>query len=260
MAKGRKVAMARLHDKVVLITGGESGIGLTTARLFVSEGASVQLVGIDEVKLGAAVEELGQDNAFSSVADVTDEPAVARAIAAGVDRYGRFDVVVSNAGISGEVAPIVDYPSDVFARTLAVHVLGAFHVLKHTIPHIPDGGSVIITSSVTGLIGPPGVSAYVAAKHGQVGLMRTAAKELAPRRIRVNTIHPGPTSTAFQDDIEMRATHLPRDEAAKAFDAMIPLGRHTTPEEIAQGMLYLAADESAMVTSHRLSIDGGMSG
>ena len=141
-----------------------------------------------------------------------------------------------------------------------MHVLGAFHVLKHTIPHVPDGGSVIITSSVVGLIGPPGVAAYVAAKHAQVGLMRTAAKELAPRRIRVNTIHPGPTSTPFQDDIEMRATHLSRDEAAKAFDEMIPLGRHTTPEEIAHSMLYLAADESAMVTSHRLSIDGGMSG
>jgi NAD(P)-dependent dehydrogenase (short-subunit alcohol dehydrogenase family) len=119
---------------------------------------------------------------------------------------------------------------------------------------------VIITSSVVGLIGPPGVSAYVAAKHAQVGLMRTAAKELASRRIRVNTIHPGPTSTEFQDDIEMRATHLPRDEAAKAFDAMIPLGRHSTTEEIAHGILYLASDESAMVTSHRLSIDGGMSG
>src|SRR3954452_10886321 len=252
--------MARLAQKVALITGGESGIGLATARLFVSEGASVHLVGIDEAKLGAAVDELGKDNACSSVADVTDEDAVRRAVAAGVERFGRFDVVVSNAGISGAVAQIADYPTEVFSRTLAVHVLGAFHVLKHTIPHIPDGGSVIITSSVVGLIGPPGVSAYVAAKHAQVGLMRTAAKELAPRRIRVNTIHPGPTSTSFQDDIEMRATDLPRDEAAKAFDAMIPLGRHSTTDEVAHGMLYLAADESAMVTSHTLSIDGGMSG
>jgi len=252
--------MPRLKDKVALITGGESGIGLATARLFVSEGAAVHLVGIDESGLGSAVGELGPDKALSSVADVTDEDAVARAVAAGVDRYGRFDVVVSNAGISGEMVPIVDYPSEVFSRTLAVHVLGAFHVLKHTIPHIPDGGSVIITSSVVGLIGPPGASAYVSAKHAQVGLMRTAAKELASRRIRVNTIHPGPTSTPFQDDIEMRATHLPQEEAAKAFDGMIPLGRHTTVEEIAHGMLYLAADESAMVTSHRLSIDGGMSG
>jgi NAD(P)-dependent dehydrogenase (short-subunit alcohol dehydrogenase family) len=168
--------------------------------------------------------------------------------------------VVSNAGISGAVSEIADYRSDVFARTLEVHVLGAFHILKHTIPRINDGGSIIITSSVVGLIGFGGLSAYVAAKHGQVGLMRSAAKELAPRHIRVNTIHPGPTSTAFQDDIEMRATGQPRDEAAKAFDALVPLGRHTSPEEIAQGMLYLAADASAMVTSHTFSIDGGLSG
>jgi NAD(P)-dependent dehydrogenase (short-subunit alcohol dehydrogenase family) len=252
--------MARLQDKVALITGGESGIGLATARLFVSEGARVHLVGIDESKLSAAVDELGEDKALSSVADVTDEDAVARAVAEGVERYGQLDVVVSNAGISGDVSEIVDYSSEVFERTVSVHVLGAFHVLKHTIPHISDGGSIIITSSVVGLIGAPGVSAYVSAKHGQVGLMRTAAKELAPRRIRVNTIHPGPTSTPFQDHIEMRATQLPRDEAAKAFDSMIPLGRHTTTDEIAHGMLYLAADESAMVTSHTLSIDGGMSG
>ncbi len=252
--------MARLQDKIALITGGESGIGLATARVFVSEGARVHLVGIDESKLASAVAELGEDKALSAVADVTDEAAVERAVAEGVDRYGRLDVVVSNAGISGDVAPIVDYPSDVFSRTLAVHILGGFHVLKHTIPHVPDGGSIIITSSVVGLIGAPGVSAYIAAKHGQVGLMRAAAKELAPRRIRVNTMHPGPTSTPFQDHIEMRATQLPQEEAAKAFDALIPLGRHTTTDEIARGMLYLASDESAMVTSHTFAIDGGMSG
>jgi NAD(P)-dependent dehydrogenase (short-subunit alcohol dehydrogenase family) len=252
--------MARLDDKVALITGGESGIGLATARLFVSEGARVHVVGIDESKLAAAVEELGEDKALSSVADVTDEDAVTRAIADGVDRYGRLDIVVSNAGVSGEVSELVDYPSGAFARTLAVHVLGAFHILKHTIPHISDGGSIIITSSVVGLMGFRGLSGYIAAKHGQVGLMRAAAKELAPRRIRVNTMHPGPTSTDFQDDIEMRATGQPRDEAAKAFDALVPLGRHTTPEEIAHGMLYLAADESAMVTSHTFTIDGGLSG
>jgi NAD(P)-dependent dehydrogenase (short-subunit alcohol dehydrogenase family) len=252
--------MARLEDKVALITGGESGIGLATARLFVEEGARVHLVGIDEGKLRAAVEELGAENASSAVADVTDEDAVAAAIAAGVEKHGRLDILFSNAGISGAVAPIVEYPSDVFARTLAVHILGAFHVIKHGAPHVPDGGSIVITSSVTGLIGPPGVSAYVAAKHGQVGLMKTAAKELAERRIRVNTLHPGPTSTPFQDDIEMRATGQAKEDAAKVFDGMIPLGRHSTPEEVAHAVLYLASDESAMVTSHTLSIDGGMSG
>jgi NAD(P)-dependent dehydrogenase (short-subunit alcohol dehydrogenase family) len=252
--------MARLENKVALITGGESGIGRATARLFVAEGARVHLVGLDAERLEAAVGELGAERASSAVADVTDEAAVAAAVAAGVERHGRLDVLFSNAGISGAVAPIVDYPSDVFARTIAVHILGAFHVIKHGAPHVPDGGSIVITSSVTGLIGPPGVAAYVAAKHGQVGLMRTAAKELAERRIRVNTLHPGPTSTPFQDDIEMRATGQEQEAAARIFDGMIPLGRHARPEEVAHAVLYLASDESAMVTSHTLSIDGGMSG
>jgi NAD(P)-dependent dehydrogenase (short-subunit alcohol dehydrogenase family) len=109
-------------------------------------------------------------------------------------------------------------------------------------------------------MGFEGISGYIAAKHGQVGLMRAAAKELASRRIRVNTLHPGPTSTAFQDDIEIRATGKPRDDAAKIFDGLIPLGRHTTAEEIAHAVLYLAADDSAMMTSHTFVIDGGLSG
>lgn len=252
--------MPRLQDKVALITGGESGIGRATARLFVEEGAKVHLVGLDGGKLDDTVGELGGDNALAAVADVADEDEVRRATARGVERYGRFDVLFSNAGISGDIARITDYPSDVFARTLAVHVLGAFHILKHGVPYVPDGGSIIITSSVVGLIGFSDICAYVAAKHAQVGLMRTAARELAPRRIRVNTLHPGPTSTPFQHDIEMRVTGKPQEEASKVFDGLIPLGRHNAPEEIAHAVLYLAADESAMVTSHTLSIDGGLSG
>jgi NAD(P)-dependent dehydrogenase (short-subunit alcohol dehydrogenase family) len=251
--------MARLTDKVALITGGESGIGLATARVFVSEGARVHLVGIDQEKLEAAAAELGDEHALATVADVTDEAAVERAIAAGVERFGRYDVVFSNAGISGAISPLVEYPSDEFARTLAVHVLGGFHVLKHGVPKMADGGSVIITSSVVGLVGFEGLAGYVAAKHGQVGLMRAAAKEFASRRIRVNSLHPGPTSTAFQDDIEMRATGKSQADAAQVFDGLIPLGRHSSPEEIAHAALYLAGDESAMMTSHTFAIDGGLS-
>jgi NAD(P)-dependent dehydrogenase (short-subunit alcohol dehydrogenase family) len=251
--------MARMQDKVALITGGESGIGLATARLLVSEGARVHLVGLDDAKLSAAAEELGADRASATVADVADEAATKAAIEAGAERHGRYAVLFSNAGISGAVSPIAEYPSDEFARTLAVHVLGAFHVVKHGAPHLEDGGSIVITSSVTGLRGFEGVSGYVAAKHAQVGLMRTAAKELAPRRIRVNTLHPGPTSTAFQDDIEMRATGRSREEAARIFDGMIPLGRHSTPDEIARAVLYLASDDSAMMTAHTFAIDGGLS-
>ena len=195
--------MPRLSEKVILITGGESGIGLATARLFAAEGARLHLVGIDEERLADAAREL---DALTSVADVADEDAVRCVVGDGVERYGRYDVLFSNAGISGEVVPIEEYPSDVFARVLAVHVLGTFHVLKHALPHVPDGGSIIITSSAVGLIGTPRLSAYVAAKHAQVGLMRAAAKELARHRIRVNTIHSGPTETALQADIELRAT------------------------------------------------------
>jgi NAD(P)-dependent dehydrogenase (short-subunit alcohol dehydrogenase family) len=249
-----------LDDKVAVITGGESGIGLASAQLFVSEGARVHLIGIQEGKLAEAVDRLGSDRASASIADVTDDQAVHDAIESGFANFGRLDVLFSNAGISGDVCLIVDYPADVFARTLAVHVGGAFHVLKHGLPRLTDGGSVIITSSVTGLMGFAQISAYVAAKHGQVGLMRAAAKEVAERRIRVNTLHPGPTSTEFQDAIEMAATGLSQAEAAEVFNGMIPLGRHTSPEEIARAALYLASDASAMVTASTFTIDGGLSG
>lgn len=252
--------MGQLERKIALITGGESGIGLASARLFVAEGARVHLVGIDEPKLKAAVKELGSDSASSSTADVTDEEAVHAAVEEGYAHYGQLDVLFSNAGVSGAISKIVDYPSDDFHRTLAVHIGGAFHVLKHGLPRLSDGGSVIITSSVVGLMGFGDLSGYVAAKHGQVGLMRAAAKEVAGRRIRVNTLHPGPTSTAFQDAIEMTVTGQSQADAAAFFDGLLPLGRHTTPQEIAQAALYLASDASAMVTSTTFSIDAGLRG
>jgi NAD(P)-dependent dehydrogenase (short-subunit alcohol dehydrogenase family) len=121
-----------------------------------------------------------------------------------------------------------------------------------------DGGSVIITSSIVGLTSNNGISGYATAKHGQVGLMRTAAKEAVARGIRVNTIHPGPTDTAFQQDIEVRATGASAPDAARLFDSMIPMGRHATPEEIARSVLYLACDDSSFVTGTTLSVDGGM--
>ncbi|SFM89082.1 NAD(P)-dependent dehydrogenase, short-chain alcohol dehydrogenase family [Pseudonocardia ammonioxydans] len=251
--------MGRLRDKTTLITGGESGIGLATARRFVAEGARVFLVGLDEGRLGDAVTELGAVAGYA-VADVTDEDAVLAAVDAAVAAFGPLDVVFSNAGISGAVAGIEDYPSETFGRTLAVHVTGAFHVLKHGLPRMHDGGSIVITSSVVGLIGFGGLCGYIAAKHAQVGLMRAIATEVAPRRIRVNTLHPGPTSTAFQDEIEMAATGLSREAAAAAFDELLPLRRHARPEEIADAVVYLASDESAFVTRTTLAVDGGLAG
>jgi NAD(P)-dependent dehydrogenase (short-subunit alcohol dehydrogenase family) len=252
--------MGRLDGRVAIITGGESGIGLATARLFVAEGARVHLAGLVKGLLEAAEAELGADAVSWSVTDVTEEDQVAAAVEQAVGRFGRLDVLFSNAGIAGDRGPITEYSTDVFRRVLDVHVLGAFLVLKHGLPRLADGGSVIITSSVVGLTSAPGICGYSTAKHAQVGLMRTAAKEVAGRGIRVNTIHPGPTDTAFQQAIEVAATGAPPDEAARAFDAMIPLGRHASPEEIARSVLYLASADSTFVTGSTLTVDGGMRG
>jgi len=250
--------MARLDSKVALITGGESGIGLATARLFVAEGARVHLAGLVRGRLAGAVAELGPDVADYSVTDVTVEEQVTGAVQQAVSRFGGLDVLFSNAGIGGDIAPIADYPARVFRQVLDVHVLGAFFVLKHGLPALRDGGSVIINSSVVGLTSDAGICAYAAAKHAQVGLMRTAAKEMAGRGIRVNTVHPGPTDTQFQQDIEVSATGAPPDVAARIFEARIPLGRHACAEEIARSVLYLASQDSSFVTGAALSVDGGM--
>jgi len=250
--------MARLDNKVAIITGGESGIGLATARLLVAEGAQVHLAGLVRPRLEAAAAELGAQNASWSVTDVTEEEQVAAAVRQAAGRFGGLDVIFSNAGISGDIAPIAEYPASVFRKVLDVHVLGAFLLLKHGLPVLRDGGSVIINSSVAGLTSDAGICAYATAKHAQVGLMRTAAKEMAARGIRVNTLHPGPTDTEFQRAIEMSATGAPADVAARIFEARIPLGRHACAEEIALAVLYLASSDSSFVTGSTLAVDGGM--
>jgi NAD(P)-dependent dehydrogenase (short-subunit alcohol dehydrogenase family) len=249
--------MSRLDGKTALISGGESGIGLATGRLFAAEGARVHLCGLRRELLEAAAAELGSAVSWS-VTDVTEEDQVAAAIAQATERLGPLDVLFSNAGISGPVAvPISDYPTHEFRRVLDVHVLGAFLLLKHGLAAMRDGGSVIINSSVVGLTSDLGIAGYATAKHAQVGLMRTAAKEAAARRIRVNTIHPGPTDTQFQRDIEVAATGAPPDEAARLFETRIPLSRHASPEEIARSVLYLASEDSQYVTGIALPVDGG---
>ena len=250
--------MGRLPASTAVITGGESGIGLATARLFVAEGARVHLIGLDRQRLASALAELGAA-ASGTVADVRDSRQVQQALGAATQRLGPLHVLFSNAGISGPVATLVDYPEDEFRQVVDTHVLGAFHLLKHALPLMVDGGSVIINSSVVGLRADLGIAGYAAAKHAQVGLARVAAKECAPRGIRVNTIHPGPTDTAFQRAIEVAATGAEPEVAARVFNDMIPLGRHVTPEEIARVVLFLACDDSAFITGASVAVDGGMS-
>jgi len=249
----------RLAGKAALITGGAGSIGLATARAFIAEGARVMIVDVDGAALEVAAALLESEAATWLVADVTSEEQVASAVEATVSRFGKLDVAFANAGVFGTVSPVADYPLDVFQRVLEVNVIGSMLVAKHALRVMGPGGSLIINSSVVGLTSAPGIAAYATSKHALVGLMRTAAKEVAARGVRVNSLHPGPTDNDFQHRIEMQETGAPLDESSRIFDAMIPLGRHAQASEIAAAAVFLASDESSFMTGHTLTLDGGLS-
>jgi NAD(P)-dependent dehydrogenase (short-subunit alcohol dehydrogenase family) len=249
----------RLAGKVALITGAAGSIGAATARLFAAEGARLVLADREAEPLHALAAELGDEVAAAAVTDVTDSAQVRAAVALAGERFGGLDVAFANAGVFGTHASVVDYPEDEFARVLTVNVLGVFHVAKHALAVMNSGGSLVITSSVVGLTSAPQIAAYATSKHAVVGLMRTAAKEMAERGIRVNSVHPGPVDNTFQHRIEMDATGADEQASTEIFDAMIPLGRHASPQEVARTVLFLASDDSTFVTGATLSVDGGMS-
>jgi NAD(P)-dependent dehydrogenase (short-subunit alcohol dehydrogenase family) len=252
--------MARLQGKVAVISGGGGSIGAATARLFAEEGALVVVADLDEAGLTAVVDELGPERAALAVTDVTDSDQVRAAVQVAVERFGGLDVAFANAGVFGVNAPIVDYPEDVFDRVMAVNVKGSFLVAKHALAVMRDGGSLIFNSSVVGLLSDAGIAGYATSKHAIVGLMRTAAREVADRAIRVNSLHPGPVDNRFQHRIEVIATGAPEERAAELFEERIPLARHAAPEEIARSVLFLASDDSSFVTATTLSVDGGLKG
>lgn len=250
--------MGRLQDKVCLVTGGAGSLGAATAKLFLAEGAKVMLADIEEAGLQRIKAALGGD-LETMVCDVAQAASVQNVVDAVARRWGAIDVLFSNAGNFGAAAPIEVYPEEVFDAVYAVHVKGAFLLCRSAAPKMKNGGSIVITSSVAGTRGDPGVYAYITAKHAQIGLMRCLAKELAPRRIRVNTIHPGPIDNSFQRNVESDLTKTIGRDGAEFFNQMIPLARHARPEEIAQSVLYLASDQSSFTTGALLMVDGGMS-
>lgn len=250
-----------MTGKVCLVTGGAGSIGRSSAQMMLELGAKVVLVDRDSVALDRVVDDLKPfGEVIGCVADVSDPTDVANYVSKTVEAFGKIDVLFSNAGNFGTVAPIEDYPTEVFDQVLAVHVRGAFLAVKHAVPHMGRGGSIIITSSVAGLRGDPGVYGYITAKHALTGLMRVMAKDLAPRGIRVNTINPGPVSNGFQQQVEDDLGAIIGRDGTEFFDEIIPMGRHATPDEVARSVLYLASDQSSFTTGTILSVDGGMSG
>lgn len=217
------------------------------------------IVDLDEEALAHAATGLDEARLAWHATDVTDSDQVKAAVTAAVTQFGRLDIAFANAGIFGVVAPVTEYPVDVFERVMAVNVLGSFLVAKHALRVMEPGGSLIINSSVVGVTSDQAISAYATSKHALVGLMRTAAKEMAGKRIRVNSLHPGPTDNDFQHAIEIEAIGASREQSAKAFDQMIPLARHARPDEIAHAVVFLACEESAFMTGAAVVVDGGLS-
>ncbi len=251
--------MNKLENKVAIITGGAGSIGQITAKHFLAEGARVLLVDINEDDLKKATSELASDDVKYCVADVTKSSDVERYAQEALKLFGKIDVFFNNAGIEGVVKPIVDYPEEVFDKVIAVNVKGVWLGNKHVLPHMNDGGSIIITSSVSGINGSPNVSAYITSKHANVGTMRATAIEAAPRKIRVNTVHPSPVDNRMMRSLE--DGFAPGEGAAvkKQLELTIPLGRYADPVEIARLVLFMASDDSQFITGTTQVIDGGLS-
>lgn len=252
--------MGRLDNKVAIITGGAGGIGLQAGRLFAQEGAKVLLVDLHESTLKEATRTIGSDAVRYCAADVTQPDHTQRYIQAAVEQFGGVDILLANAGIEGEVKPITDYAIDTFDQVMAVNVRGVWLGLKYAAPEIAKrgGGSIVITSSVAGVRGAAGMSAYIASKHAVVGLMRTAALEMAAKKIRVNTVNPAPVDTRMMRSLEKGFEPDDPGRAKEMVSAMVPLQRYADPVEVARIMLFLASDESSYCSGGVYMVDGGM--
>ncbi len=250
--------MGMLDGRICIVTGAAGCLGRASARLFAAEGARVMLVDRERTALDAALKSLPEGSATAMLADVTSARDTQAYVDSTVARWGPIDVLFSNAGISGVVRPVTEYPEDVFDAVVAVNLKGSFLACKHALPRMRDGGSVIMTSSVVGVTSDPGIAAYAAAKHGLIGLMRTVAKEAASRRIRVNVVAPGPIDNDFQKNVESGLSRALGTDAGAFLDSLIPLGRHAKAEEIAETVLFLASDRSAFTTGSVVMADGGM--
>jgi NAD(P)-dependent dehydrogenase (short-subunit alcohol dehydrogenase family) len=249
--------------KVALVTGGGNGIGRAACVAFARQGAKVVAVDRDGAAAEATAGIIRQSggDAVAVTADVTQSADVKAYVKAAIDRYGRIDCFFNNAGVEGKVAHTADYDEAVFDAVIGVNVKGVFLGLRHVLPEMirQGGGAVVNTASVAGLVGTPGMPAYVASKHAVIGLTKTAAGEVARQGIRINAVCPGPVDTRMIHSLEAQ---LSPDDPAKVnrlYQAALPSGRYSTAEEIANMVVFLCSDLASNTTGGQFVVDGGRS-
>lgn len=245
--------MGRLDGKIALVTGGTSGIGLATVRLFLAEGAKVALTGRDEARLAELGAEFGPEVLVlgADAADLAQMEGVARAIE---ERWGALDVVFANAGVFRATGAGTYDPATV-DLLLSVNVKGVLNTVQSTLPLLRKGASVVFTSSTVDDLGSPGMAVYAATKAAVRSLARTLSAELVDRGVRVNVVAPGPIETPIWNRSGFPAEIIPA--MADGIRQTNPMKRFGTAEEVARAALFLASDDSSYMLGERLAVDGG---
>lgn len=242
------------ENKVAIVTGGSFGIGRAAAIAFAKRGAKVMVA--DWIEDNETLDIIkgfgGQANFFKC--DVSDELNVRLMVESTVKTFGRLDFAFNNAGVEGLSAPTHECTEENWNKTVNVNLRGVWHCMKYEIPHIlkQGKGAIVNNASIAGLVGFPGIPAYVASKHGVIGLTKNAALEYAKSGLRVNVVCPGVIKTPMVDRFTGKSK-----EVEKQFENMEPIGRMGQPEEVAEAVIWLCSDASSFVTGHSMAVDGG---
>jgi NAD(P)-dependent dehydrogenase (short-subunit alcohol dehydrogenase family) len=249
--------MKEFKSKVALVTGGSSGIGRATALAFAQRGAKVVIGDINEQgaqETAKMIENLGGEALFVRT-DVTNPKQVEEMVAKAIETFGRLDYACNNAGIGGASAPAADYAYDDWKGVIDVNLIGVWLCMKYEIPEMlkAGGGAIVNVSSILGQVGFANASAYVAAKHGVLGLTKTAAAEYAPQGVRINAVCPAFIETPMLE----KAGILGNEDFEKMIISLHPINRMGTPEEVAEAIVWLCSDGASFVVGESMLVDGG---